>query len=435
VASVEVPELFSEAFLTDPYPTFAWLRREAPVYRSAAFGHYVISRYEDCVEVLAHPEQFAAQPYPGREPADHVRYRNIVGTAFDARFVQGLVPRIQRQIDQLIDGFGDAHQVDLMAALAQPLPTLVLAEILGVPLTELEMFTTWAREYSSALNDGLDVERSEPFKQTMRELIAYLAYLTEHRRKHPGDDLLSRLAAAELDGNTLTAAQILGLCDQLMVAGRDLTTGLIGNCVQALFAFADQLDHLRRDPDLLDAAIDETLRWDSPVLAQPRRTRIETHIGDVRLPSGTDLLVVFAAANRDPRVFPDPDSFDITRPNAGRHLAFGRGIHYCLGAPLACIEARLALRTLFARWPGMRPAPDEPPRRRFANAMLNPRTWQSLPVVFRTEPYTLSMRPGESPGEGADLACAWFPIQRSLMPAWTGWWKRLRHSSAARTMP
>jgi cytochrome P450 len=180
----------------------------------------------------------------------------------------------------------------------------------------------------------------------------------------------------------LSASEIVGLCEQLMVAGRDLTTGLIANCIRALHTHPTELQRLRNNPELLDAAIEETLRWDCPVLAQPRRNRSSYVLRGVEMPAGADLLVVFAAANRDPAVFAEPDEFDILRSNASRHLAFGRGIHFCLGAPLARLEAQIAIRTLFARLVGMRLVAERPPVRRVAAFMLNLRTFDELPLRF-----------------------------------------------------
>ena len=384
VALTEPRDLFSSEFRSNPYPTFAWLRRTAPVYWADSYSHFVITRYDDCVYVLSHPEQFTSFPESDRnlEPAKHVHYRNIVARAFDAEFVARLEPPVQAIVDRLIDGIAGDGEADLVPAFAKPLPTLVLAEMLGIPGSDLSMFMAWASTYSRAMNERLDDEGVDLYRQTARDLVGYFAFLTELRRRNPANDLISRLTGAELDGAVLSPRDILALCEQLMVAGRDLTTGLICNCLAALFAFPLQLQRLREQPGLLDAAIEESLRWDSPVLSQPRKNRFETELRGVSIPAGANLLVAFAAANRDPDIFTSPDEFDIQRPNASRHLAFGRGIHFCLGAPLARVEARLALRTLLERLPGLQPARHQQPIRGQAEAMLNLRSFQSLPVEF-----------------------------------------------------
>jgi cytochrome P450 len=377
-------ELFSADFLSDPYPTFAWLRRECPVYWSASFQAFMITRFDDCVRVLTEPDQFGPVPdiAPQRAIADHVQYRNILARAFNAEYVAQLEPMIQAHVDWLIDAFNGGEEVDLMPAFAERLPTLVLAEMLGIPRADLPMFQAWADVYTLSLSEELNAAQRADFLRTIHELVAYFAYRVEDRRRHPGNDLITRLTQARSAETELSAAQILSLCEQFMVAGRDLTTGLIGNAVRALLLHPVQLQRLKSQPELLEAAIEETLRWDSPVLGQPRTNRVEREMRGVRLQPGEMVVVMFAAANRDPLVFHTPDVFDLDRPNAGLHLAFGRGIHFCLGAPLARLEARIAVRTLFARLPHLRLSSDRPGERRLAFAMLNLRTYGALPLTF-----------------------------------------------------
>ncbi len=377
-------ELFSGDFLHDPYPTFAWLRREHPVYWSESFEAFIITRFDDCVRVLTDPDHFGPVPdvVPHRPPADHVQYRNILARAFNAVYVAGLEPTIQGIVDRLIEEFINRGEVDLLSAFAERLPTLALAEMLGIADADQAMFLAWAAVYTTSLADELNAEQKADFLKTIRELVGYFAYRLEERRRHPGDDLLSRLIRARSAEAELSAAQILSLCEQFMVAGRDLTTGLIGNGVRALLQHPLQLQRVEARPALLAAAIEETLRWDSPVLGQPRTNRIDCELRGVRLQPGDLVVVMFGAANRDPLVFPLPDVFDLDRPNAGLHLAFGRGIHFCLGAPLARLEASIALRTLFGRLPRLRLDPGRPGQRRVAFAMLNLRTYGSLQVAF-----------------------------------------------------
>ncbi|MBV9327826.1 MAG: cytochrome P450 [Chloroflexi bacterium] len=379
-------ELFSADFLSDPYPTFAWLRRERPVYRCAAFESYIVTRYDDCASVLTDPDQFGPVPdvTPERPTADHVQYRHILARAFNAEYVARLEPIIQGIVDRLIDEFVDRGEADVMSDFAERLPTLVLAEMLGIPSSAQPMFHAWADSYTRSLAGELSPAQRDDFLRTIRELVGYFAYAIEERRRHPGDDLVTRLMHARAADAQLSGAQILSLCEQFMVAGRDLTTGLIGNGVRALLIHAIQLQRLIAEAWLLEAAIEETLRWDSPVLGQPRTVRTACDMRGERLLAGDIVVVMFAAANRDPLVFSSPDVFDLYRPNAGLHLAFGRGIHFCVGAPLARLEARIALHTLFARLPHLRLSSDRPGERRVAFAMLNLRTYGSLPVEFDT---------------------------------------------------
>jgi cytochrome P450 len=380
-------ELFSVDFLHDPYPTFAWLRQERPVYWSESFEAFLITRFDDCVRVLTDPDQFGPVPdvAPRRPPADHVQYRNILARAFNAEYVAQLGPMIQGSVDQLVETFVSRGEVNLMAEFAERLPTLVLAEMLGIPTADQPMFHAWADVYTTSLTNELNDAQKADFLRTIRELVGYFAYRIEDRRRHPGEDLVTRLLHARYGTVELSAAQILSLCEQFMVAGRDLTTGLIGNGVRALLLHPDQLQRVSAQDELLEAAIEETLRWDSPVLGQPRTNRVECELRGVRMQPGDLVVVMFAAANRDPLSFPLPDVFDLDRPNAALHLAFGRGIHFCLGAPLARLEATVALRTLFARLPNLRLAAGQSSQRRVAFAMLNLRTFGSLPVAFDTD--------------------------------------------------
>jgi cytochrome P450 len=378
-------DLFSAGFLSNPYPTFEWLRAENPVYRSESFEAVVLTRFDDCVSVLTDPDRFGPVPDvpPRRATAEHVQYRNILARAFNPEYVARLEPMIQEIVDRLIDPLVSSGEADLMPQFAERLPTLVLAEMLGIPDADRPMFLAWADVYTTSLADELSDEQRADFLRTIHDLVAYFAYRVEERRRHPGDDLITRLTRARSAEAQLTAAQILSLCEQFMVAGRDLTTGLIGNGVRALLEHPVQLQRLEAQPELLGAAVEETLRWDSPVLGQPRTNRTECEMRGVRLHPGDVVVVMFAAANRDPLVFPSPDVFDLDRPNAGLHLAFGRGVHFCLGAPLARLEATIALRTLFARLTRLRVSPGQSGQRRLAFAMLNLRTYGSLPVVFQ----------------------------------------------------
>lgn len=387
----------SPQFAYDPYPLFAELRRAAPVFWSETSNCFVVTRYDDAVAILANPELFGSgegSQRGSRETSDdlprtaadqvaaHFQYRGLVTRAFSNRFVADLEVEIQRLTDGLIEGFGRSGLVDIILALASPLPTVGLACLLGVPEEERAMFAAWADDYSRGLTGDLDAEGGAHLRRTVREAVGYFAYVVERRRQQPQNDLLSRLAEAQLGDTQLSSSQVLYLCDQLMIAGRDLTTGLIGNCLGAVLSHPEQLARLRAEPKRLDAVIEESLRWDTPVLGQARINRADTELRGVRIPAGSTVMVMFAAANRDPRVFMEPDRFDIERSNVGQHLAFGRGLHFCFGAPLARLEARVAVRTLFGRLPNLRLDPDRPGVRRAAGSMVNLRAYRSLPLAF-----------------------------------------------------
>lgn len=390
-------EPFSPQFTDDPYPLFAELRRVAPVFWAEGSGCFLVTRYDDAVAILTNPELFASgeasqsghggtereEPPPAAvQVAEHVEYRNLVTRALSNRFVADLDAEIQRLTDELVDGFPGSGHVDVIPALAAPLPTLALARVLGVPDAERAMFTVWADDYSRSIAGDLDDEARAQLRKSVRDAVGYFAYLVERRRSVPQNDLLSRLAEAHLGEAALSSAQVLYLCDQLMIAGRDLTTGLIGNCLAALLSHPEQLARLQADPSRLAAAVEETLRWDTPVLGQARVCRADTEVRGVPIPAGSTVVVMFAAANRDPDVFSGPDRFDIERPNAGQHLAFGRGVHFCMGAALARLEARVAVRTLFGRLSHLRLDPDQASVRRPPGSMVNLRAFRSLPLVF-----------------------------------------------------
>ncbi len=362
---------------------------------------FVVTRFDDCVAVLSAPRVFTAandleqsrmRRPDGRvaeaasNPREHIRYRALLGRAFDSRLITWVEPIVRELVDQLIDrlidGCARRGQADLIAAVAYPLPTLTLAALFGIPESERALFLGWASDYSRAMMGELDEAGEARFRRTVAELLSLFAYLLEVRRRQPGEDLLSRLADSRVDGDRLGTSRILGLCDQLMVAGRDLTAGLIGNCTWALLAHETQLGRLRMRPGLLDAAIEETLRWDTPVLGQARTSTTDTHLRRVRIPAGSTILLMFGSANRDPDIFADPDRFDIERPNARQHMAFGRGIHLCPGAALARLQARATIGRLLERLPCLRIVPDRPPVRRVAAFMLNLRGFESFPVAF-----------------------------------------------------
>ncbi|MEW2505642.1 cytochrome P450 [Amycolatopsis sp. NPDC047767] len=312
-------------------------------------------------------------------PPDHTRLRGLVGKAFTARTVEALVPRVEELVGEFVGRVVAAGEGDLMAELAVPLPVTVIAELLGVPVGDRERFGAWSGAMARAAEPGflLAPGVAEAAAGARREFVGYFRELAAERRRAPGDDLLSALVAVADEGERLSEGELLVTLTLLLVAGHETTTNLIGNGVLALLRNPEQYRALARDAALAEGAVEEVLRYDSPIQLTTRTVLTDTTLGGVELAAGTTVLVLVGAANRDPRVFDEPDRFDITRA-PGRHLAFGRGIHFCLGAPLARLQGRTVLRELARRAPELRPT-GEP---EWAETVTL-RGLRTLPVVVR----------------------------------------------------
>jgi cytochrome P450 len=301
------------------------------------------------------------------DPPRHRTLRSLVSQAFTPRVVAGLEPRIAELTGQLLDGAGE--RFDLVDALAYPLPVIVIADLLGVPTSDRGLFRRWA---DVLLGQEVDPDQAllEAGEQAagavapvLREMNAYFLDHIRSRRSHPADDLTSRLVQAEVDGERLAYEEIVGFAGLLLVAGHVTTTATLGNSVLALSEAPDAAAEVRADPGLLPVAIEEVLRLRTPFPRVARWTTTEAEVGGVRIPAGQVVLPWLAAANRDGRVFTEPDRFDVRRrPNP--HLTFGHGVHFCLGAPLARLEARVALRLLLERYRDIEVAADEPVEQR-----------------------------------------------------------------------
>jgi cytochrome P450 len=372
-------DLFDPAFKADPYPTYTRLRSSAPVYRAAlpdGRGVWLITRYEDVLAVLKDqrfvkdwrgaltPEQLAqVPPIPevmkplsqnmlDTDPPDHERLRALVSKAFTPRLIERLRPRVQAISDGLLDAVQDRGEMDLIDDYAFPLPITVIAELLGVPAEDRNNFREWS---DAAVSGNASQEYMEEILiPHMQAFTDYLRALFEEKRANPGDDLVSGLVRAEEAGDRLSEDELLGMVFLLLVAGHETTVNLIGNGVLALLQHPDQLRKLKEDPSLIKPAIEELLRYDGPVETSTERfAREDVEIGDQVIPRGEMVLVVLAAADHDPERFSGPDELDITRTD-NRHLAFGKGIHHCLGAPLARMEGQIAISTLLRRMPNLR---------------------------------------------------------------------------------
>jgi cytochrome P450 len=372
-------------FRADPYPYYRRVRERDPFHRSSLAGGWILARHAD-VEAVLKDGRFVAderklplfekrragmikdgvlreddpqvQTMLRSDPPDHTRLRGLVSKAFTPRTVEALRPRIEGIVEGRLDAVNGAGEMDVISELAYPLPVIVIAELLGVPVEDREQFKRWSDDAIRSLG-GMSAQDLRTSMAAARELRAYFERIAEERRREPREDLLSALLAAEEAGDKLSLDEVYGMCTLLLVAGNETTTNLIGNGLLALLRNPEQLELLRDDPALLENAVEELLRYDSPVQFTGRFVLEDTELNGHEIKAYQQLIVLIGAANRDPEVFPEPERLDVTRTDV-RHLAFGHGIHYCLGAPLARLEGQVALGALIERFPNMRLATDSP---------------------------------------------------------------------------
>ena len=386
------------AFVADPYPTYHRLRAEDPVHHSP-LGFWVLTRYADVIAMLRDPRlikepiaafvaaRFGMAVPPGlglsmldRDPPDHTRLRGLVSKAFTPRGLEGLRPHIQQIVDGLLAKVEGRVGMDLIEEFAYPLPVRVICEMLGVPVADHERFKQWGLDIARGLDAIMLPPESEVAKRSMagrHALSGYFRQLIAERRAAPREDMLSALIAAEEAGDRLNEEELLATCVLLLVAGHETTVNLIGNGTLALLRHPDQLRKLRDNPGLIGTAVEELLRYDGPVQRTARIPSEDVTIGGQTIGKGEMVMPFLGAADRDPAQFPDPDRLDITRAD-NRHIAFGMGIHFCLGAPLARMEGQIALNTLVQRHPKLALATDRPEFRQ----SLTLRGLSTLPVSF-----------------------------------------------------
>ena len=385
-------------FLADPYPTYHRLRDEDPVHHSP-LDFWVLTRYEDVAAVLRDPRfikeplvsvvaaRFGVTVPPGvglsmldRDPPDHTRLRSLVSKAFTPRVVEGLRPRIQKIVDDLITRAEAVGRMDLIEEFAYPIPVNVICEMLGVPIEDHERFKGWSLDIARGLDSVWLPPESEIPKRSgaARHAIGdYMRGLIAERRASPRGDLLSALIAAEEAGDKLSEDELIATCILLLIAGHETTVNLIGNGTLALLRHPEELRRLRETPGLITSAVEELLRYDGPVQRTARITSTEVTIGGRTIGKGEMVMPFIGAADRDPSQFSDPDRLDLGRTD-NRHIAFGWGIHFCLGAPLARIEGQIAIDTLVRRLPRLTLVDDEPEHRQ----SLTLRGLKALPVTF-----------------------------------------------------
>jgi len=370
-------DLTDPAFLTDPYPIYRQLQQTEPAYKMPvtrfATGMWLITRYAD-VTALFREAQFSndmsriipADQLPGfsktlifRDPPDHTRLRSLVSQSFTAKRVRDLEPRIAAIVDDLIARARPRGTMDFIAEFAALLPSTVIAELLGVPTEDQAQFQVLADMIARGADHRATAEQQQDYRDAVSECATYFQGLIAERRRQPQDDFLTGLIEARDVQDRLSEDELLETCSLILLAGYETTVRLLGNGLFTLLRHPDQLALLRQQPALLPRAIEEMLRFESPVQQAVMRITTEpVEIAGRSIAAGEMLSAVIGAANRDPAQFADPDRFDITRdPN--RHLAFGTGIHFCLGAPLARIEGRVAFARLFEQLPNLRLVHDE----------------------------------------------------------------------------
>lgn len=398
----------SPAFIADPYPIYARLRRESPVHWVEAWGCWLLTRADDIDATIrdtigfssadrvtrviermpdwerrlpALHENFAVG-MAQRDPPEHTRIRGLVSAAFTPRRVDGLRDRITAHVDRFVDGVVTSGRMELIADLAHPLPAIVIAEMAGFPVEDRERFRDWTNRINAFFfaSGVAQPESGESANLAIVEARAWIGPLLEARRVEPRDDLLTALAAAEVDGTHLTEAELLSTAITLFLGGHDTTTGLIALGMNALVRHPDQLRHLRDHPDRIDAAVEEMLRFDAPFQLNLRFVTRDLDVRGTTLRAGDLVRQALGAANRDPERFADPDEFRLDRP-ASRHLAFGLGPHFCLGAALARLQARIAIDTMVRRLPGLRLDPDVDPAPDVRPDVTN-RMLRSLSLAF-----------------------------------------------------
>jgi len=358
-------QLGDPAVVANPYPVLAAIRTASPF--AAVDGKLIVlGRHADCSRILRDSRVSSERgrsalvpPGTPRRPGmsflsmdapDHTRLRRLVAKAFTPRVIAGFAPRIREVTHELLAAAAtrDPHELEIVSQLAYPLPVRIICELLGVPAGDHQRFAGWSARLAHSLQPRfISQEEGDADADAARaEFAEYFRTLIAQRRAEPGDDLLTELIRAEDEGSRLSEAELLSTSILLLVAGHETTVGLISNAVLALLRHPDQLAALRADPGLADGTVEETLRYDPPVQLTARVARGPLRIGEVEASDGGVILLLLAATGRDPEVFPEPDRFDITRA-AGGHLAFAAGPHFCLGAPLARLEASIAL-TAFA---------------------------------------------------------------------------------------
>jgi cytochrome P450 len=364
----------SPAFQADPYPIYENLLAMGPVHRDEAMSVWHLVGYDEVQTGLRDARLSAARAgyflseeqrqafaslsriVPAMmvfaDPPQHTRLRRLVTKAFTPRVVEGVRSRVQAMVDDLLGRVEPTRQVDVIADLAIPLPTMVIAALLGIPEADRDQLKAWSDDFAAFIGGPTDHEGNRRADCAIRDLTTYFGTAIAWWRREPGDNLISHLVAVEEQGDALTANELLATCVLLLIGGHETTTNLIGNGLLALLRHPEQRQRLRNDRSLIGSAVEELLRYDSPVQMTTRLALDNLTLGGARISQGELVMFWLGAANRDPAQFPEPARLDVGRVDT-RHLAFGYGIHFCVGAALARLEGQVTLATLIERFPNL----------------------------------------------------------------------------------
>ncbi len=413
---LEAHDFFSEQTLSCPFDFYRELHREAPVYPVPGTDIYVVSRHEHIRKLLKQTDLYSNDisaalniggPSPeaaavlaqGWKPANtlltmdppgHKTYRSLLNKVFSARRVEQMHDYVETITDELVDAFIERGECEFVGEFCVPLPVYIIADQLGVPRSDLALFKRWSDASAAQLGRYSDEQGSDAEVENARLIVEFQHYFVDklaERRQSPRDDIISDLARAEIDdGRPLTTEELLSLLQQLLVAGNETTTSSIAGGLWQLLQYPEQMAKLRAEPALIANAVEEMLRLESPTAGMWRLVTRDTELHGVLLPAGSKVMLRFAAANRDPEQFDAPECMDVSRDNASSHLAFGQGIHFCLGAMLARKEMQVAFSKLLGRLDNIRLAEDKPEPAYWPNLLL--RGLDSLHIRFdkRTEP-------------------------------------------------
>ncbi|WP_437828942.1 cytochrome P450 [Sorangium sp. So ce1153] len=388
-AALAAENLFGAEHIADPYPLYAEARRGAPVFFNASASCWMVTRPEDIAAVLRDTERFSSRYLMSprtplapeiaallgdpearlptlltTDPPDHTRLRGLLGRGFSAQQIATMEPQVRALADALIDDVVADGSADLISRFAFPFTSIVIGDMMGMPRADIARLKRWSDDWIRLV---WNVEPAEQLVEAARGLLEFQRYFAEviaERRRRPGDDLLSALIQERADDEAqLSEEELIAVPMQLIMAGHETTLHLIGNALVLLLEHPAHLAAAREAPGVLGRIVEEALRIDAPVLWISRRTTTEVELGGATLPAGATVQLAVCSANRAESLFGEPATFDPCRPNADRHLSFGRGTHFCLGAPLARLEARVALERLLARLPRLRLDPEQPPER------------------------------------------------------------------------